>query len=87
MRRKARQMEAGWPRQPRLTSKVRLLPGLSGGVEVETPQVPGTDDQIDVEFVVEEQLGAISNIGILSRLRLVWVPTISNPICRVVATR
>ncbi|MEM9623403.1 MAG: outer membrane protein assembly factor BamA, partial [Pseudomonadota bacterium] len=43
-------------------SKVRLQRlGYFKGVDVETPQVPGTDDQIDVNFSVEEQpSGSIS---------------------------
>ena len=63
MRREVRQMEAGWASTAQIDlSKVRLERlGYFKGVEVETPQVPGTDDQIDVEFVVEEQpSGAIS---------------------------
>jgi outer membrane protein insertion porin family len=63
MRREVRQMEAGWASTAQIDlSKVRLERlGFFKGVEVETPQVPGTDDQIDVEFSVEEQpSGAIS---------------------------
>ena len=63
MRREVRQMEAGWASTAQIDlSKVRLERlGYFKGVEVETPQVPGTDDQIDVEFAVEEQpSGAIS---------------------------
>ena len=63
MRREVRQMEAGWASTAQIDlSKVRLERlGYFKGVEVETPAVPGTDDQIDVEFTVEEQpSGAIS---------------------------
>ncbi len=63
MRREVRQMEAGWASTAQIDlSKVRLERlGYFKGVEVETPQVPGSDDQIDVEFSVEEQpSGAIS---------------------------
>ena len=63
MRREVRQMEAGWASTAQIDlSKVRLERlGYFKGVEVETPAVPGTDDQIDVEFAVEEQpSGAIS---------------------------
>ena len=63
MRREVRQMEAGWASTAQIDlSKVRLERlGYFKGVEVETPQVPGTDDQIDVDFSVEEQpSGAIS---------------------------
>ena len=43
-------------------SKVRLERlGFFKGVNVETPEVAGTDDQIDVDFTVEEQpSGSIS---------------------------
>lgn len=63
LRREVRQMEAGWASTAQIDlSKVRLERlGYFKGVEVETPEVPGTDDQIDVEFAVEEQpSGAIS---------------------------
>ena len=63
MRREVRQMEAGWASTAQIDlSKVRLERlGYFKGVEVETPAVAGTDDQIDVEFAVEEQpSGAIS---------------------------
>ena len=63
MRREARQMEGGWASTAQIDlSKVRLERlGYFKGVEVETPAVPGTDDQIDVNFSVEEQpSGAIS---------------------------
>lgn len=63
LRREVRQMEGGWASTAQIDlSKVRLERlGFFKGVEVETPEVPGTDDQIDVEFSVEEQpSGAIS---------------------------
>ena len=63
LRREVRQMEGGWASTAQIDiSKVRLERlGFFKGVEVETPEVPGTDDQIDVEFTVEEQpSGAIS---------------------------
>ena len=57
MRRELRQMEGGWASTAYIElSKVRLERlGYFAGVEVETPQVPGTDDQIDANFTVEEQ--------------------------------
>ncbi|HEY5678828.1 MAG TPA: outer membrane protein assembly factor BamA [Pseudomonadales bacterium] len=57
MRREMRQMEGGWASTAQIDfSKVRLERlGYFKGVSVETPEVPGTDDQIDVEFTVEEQ--------------------------------
>lgn len=63
MRRELRQMEGGWASTAQIDlSKVRLERlGYFKGVDVETPQVPGTDDQIDVNFSVEEQpSGSIS---------------------------
>ena len=63
MRRELRQMEGGWASTAQIDlSKIRLERlGFFKGVDVETPQVPGTDDQIDVNFSVEEQpSGSIS---------------------------
>lgn len=63
MRREMRQMEGGWASTSQIDlSKVRLERlGYFKGVDVETPQVPATDDQIDVNFTVEEQpSGSIS---------------------------
>lgn len=63
MRREMRQMEGGWASSSQIDlSKVRLERlGYFKGVDVETPPVPGTDDQIDVDFSVEEQpSGSIS---------------------------
>ena len=63
MRRESRQMEGGWASTAQIDlTKVRLERlGYFKGVEVETPQVPGMDDQIDVNFSVEEQpSGSIS---------------------------
>ena len=63
MRRELRQMEGGWASTAQIDlSKVKLERlGYFKGVDVETPQVPGTDDQIDVNYSVEEQpSGSIS---------------------------
>ena len=63
LRREMRQMEGGWASTQYIDlSKVRLERlGYFKGVNVETPEVPGTDDQIDVNFSVEEQpSGSIS---------------------------
>ena len=63
MRRESRQMEGGWASTAQIDlTKLRLERlGYFKGVEVETPQVPGKDDQIDVNFTVEEQpSGSIS---------------------------
>ena len=59
LRREMRQMEGGWASTEQIDrSKVRLDQlGFfkPESVGVETPAVAGTDDQIDVEFTVEEQ--------------------------------
>ena len=63
LRREMRQMEGGWASTAQIDlSKVRLERlGFFKEVNVETPKVAGTDDQIDVEFTVEEQpSGSIS---------------------------
>ncbi len=57
LRREMRQMEGGWASTELIeASKTRLerLPYIKG-VNVETTPVPGTDDQVDVNFKVEEQ--------------------------------
>ena len=63
MRRELRQMEGGWASTAQIDlSKLRLERlGYFQEVNVETPEVPGTDDQIDVNFTVKEQpSGSIS---------------------------
>ncbi|MCS5644193.1 MAG: outer membrane protein assembly factor BamA, partial [Dehalococcoidia bacterium] len=63
MRREMRQMEGGWASTAMIEgSKIRLQRlGFFKEVNVETPSVPGTEDQIDVNFTVEEQpSGSIS---------------------------
>ena len=63
LRREMRQIEGGWASTAQIElSKVRLERlGYFEEVNVETPEVPGTDDQIDVDFSVKEQpTGVIS---------------------------
>ena len=63
MRREMRQMEGGWASTSLIElSKVRLERlGYFKGVNVETPEVAGADDLIDVNFTLEEQpSGSIS---------------------------
>lgn len=63
LRREMRQFEGGWASTQQIDlSKVRLERlGYFKNVTVETPSVPGTDNQVDVEFGVEEQpSGSIS---------------------------
>jgi len=57
LRREMRQMESAWASNKEIEqSKIRLQRlGFFKGVNVETPQVPNTDDQIDVNYQVEEQ--------------------------------
>ncbi|MEQ8493301.1 MAG: outer membrane protein assembly factor BamA, partial [Gammaproteobacteria bacterium] len=57
MRRELRQMEGGWISTARIErSKVRLRRlGYFEDVSVETPAVPGTTDQVDVNFTVKER--------------------------------
>lgn len=56
LRREMRQMEGGWASTAFIqASKTRLERlGFFKSVNVETPEVPGTDDQIDVNYTVEE---------------------------------
>lgn len=63
LRREMRQMEGAWANGQLIeNSKVRLERlGFFKGVAVETPKVPGSNDQIDVNYSVEEQpSGSIS---------------------------
>jgi len=63
LRRELRQMEGGWASNAAIEgSKVRLQRlGFFKEVNVETPSVPGSEDQIDVNYTVEEQpSGSIS---------------------------
>jgi outer membrane protein insertion porin family len=56
LRREMRQMEGGWASTQLIElSKLRLERlGFFHEVDVETPEVPGTDNQIDVLFTVDE---------------------------------
>ena len=75
LRREMRQMEGGWASTAMIEgSKVRLQRlGFFKEVNVETPSVPGTEDQIDVNFTVEEQpSGSISaTVGFAERTGLI----------------
>lgn len=75
LRREMRQLESGWASTAYIeSSKVRLERlGFFKEVNVETPSVPGAEDQIDVNYTVEEQpsgsisatLGYAQNVGLI----------------------
>lgn len=66
LRREMLQMEGGWASNEKIDAgKTRLNQlGFFKTVNVETPLVPGTDDQIDVNYDVEEQLSGSLNFNI-----------------------
>ncbi|TLX57039.1 outer membrane protein assembly factor BamA [Stutzerimonas nosocomialis] len=82
LRREMRQMEGGWASTYLIDqSKTRLERlGFFREVNVETPQVPGTDDQIDVNYSVEEQpSGSImASIGFAQNAGLILGGSISQ---------
>jgi outer membrane protein insertion porin family len=57
LRREMRQYEGAWYSQAAVDrSKTRLLlTGFFSKVDIETPRVPGTEDQVDLEVIVEER--------------------------------
>src|SRR3569832_906894 len=56
LRREMRQLEGAWYSQAAIDrSKIRLQRlGFFKSVKIDTPKVPGTDDQVDINVVVEE---------------------------------
>ncbi|MFT3790076.1 MAG: outer membrane protein assembly factor BamA [Rudaea sp.] len=66
MRREMRQLEGAWYSQAAIDrSKVRLQRlGYFKKVEITTPRVPGTDDQIDVKVKVEETNSGSFTFGV-----------------------
>lgn len=66
LRREMRQMESSWASSSKIErSKTRLERlGYFESVNVETPQVPGTNDQIDVNFAVTEKASGNLSAGI-----------------------
>lgn len=82
LRREMRQMEGGWASTYLIDqSKARLERlGYFKEVNVETPQVPGSDDQIDVNYSVEEQpSGSITaSIGFAQNAGLILGGSISQ---------
>lgn len=66
LRREMLQMEGGWASTDKIEAgKTRLNQlGFFKTVNVETPAVPGTDDQVDVNYSVEEQLSGSLNFNV-----------------------
>ena len=75
LRREMRQLEGGWASTAYIeASKVRLERlGFFNEVSVETPSVPGSEDQIDVNYTVTEQpSGSISaTLGYAQQIGLI----------------
>jgi outer membrane protein insertion porin family len=82
LRREMRQMEGGWASTYLIDqSKTRLERlGFFKEVKVETPPVPGTDDQVDVNYDVEEQAsGSITaSVGFAQSAGLILGGSISQ---------
>ncbi|HLA31075.1 MAG TPA: outer membrane protein assembly factor BamA, partial [Pseudomonas sp.] len=82
LRREMRQLEGGWASTYLIDqSKARLERlGYFKEVNVETPQVPGTDDQVDVNYSVEEQAsGSITaSVGFAQNAGLILGGSISQ---------
>jgi outer membrane protein insertion porin family len=66
LRREMRQFEGGWFSQSAIDrSKIRLQRlTYFESVNIETPAVPGTDDQIDVVVTVEERAAGSFSVGV-----------------------
>ncbi len=66
IRREIRQMEAGWASAPKIEQSKQRLDrlGYFEEVNVETPAVPGTADQIDVNYNVVERPGGNLSAGV-----------------------
>ena len=82
LRREMRQMEGGWASTYLIDqSKTRLERlGFFKEANVETPAVPGTDDQVDVNYTVEEQAsGSITaSVGFAQSAGLILGGSISQ---------
>ncbi|WPP01042.1 outer membrane protein assembly factor BamA [Pseudomonas sp. HR96] len=82
LRREMRQMEGGWASTYLIDqSKTRLERlGFFKEVNVETPAVPGVDDQVDVNYTVEEQAsGSITaSVGFAQSAGLILGGSISQ---------
>ena len=66
MRREMRQLEGAWYSQAAIDrSKVRLQRlGYFSKVDITTPKVPGSDDQVDVDVTVEETTSGSFTFGV-----------------------
>lgn len=66
LRREMRQLEGSWYSQAAIDrSKIRLQRlGYFRTVEIETPKVPGSDDQVDLDIKVEEQNSGAFTFGL-----------------------
>ncbi|HZP67779.1 MAG TPA: outer membrane protein assembly factor BamA [Rudaea sp.] len=66
MRREMRQLEGAWYSQAAIDrSKVRLQRlGFFKKVEIDTPKVPGSDDQVDLNVTVEETTSGAFTFGL-----------------------
>jgi len=66
LRREMRQLEGAWYSQAAIDrSKVRLQRlGFFKSVEIDTPKVPGTDDQVDINVKVEETSSGAFTFGL-----------------------
>ena len=66
LRREMLQMEGGWASTEKIEAGKKRLNqlGFFKGVNVETPAVGGTDDLIDVNYSVEEQLSGSLNFNV-----------------------
>ncbi len=64
-RRELRQMESGWYSQTNVETSRRRIQRLSfvETVEIETKRIPGVDDFVDLEIVIEERLAGSFNLG------------------------
>jgi outer membrane protein insertion porin family len=66
MRQEMRQMEGGWfsaKKVERSRTRLQRL-GYFSAVNVETPAVPGTTDQVDVNYSIEEQPSGSISVGV-----------------------
>jgi len=66
IRREMRQLEGAWYSQAAIDrSKVRLQRlGYFKKVDIETPKVPGTEDQVDINIALEEQAAGSFQFGL-----------------------